>query len=72
MIKRVRQELEQQSGKFRKLHHVTVMQPVKPWKDNTSAISHYNDIQTVGLQLWYLLTSLTPQLSSSSKPAIKL
>ena len=28
-----------QSGKFRVLHHFTVMQPSKPGKDNTHAIS---------------------------------
>lgn len=29
------------SGKFRKLHHFTVMKPLKPGKDNTYAISQY-------------------------------
>ena len=40
------EELEQ-SGKFRKWHHFTVMQPLKPGKDNTCVISWYCDIQNL-------------------------
>lgn len=32
-------------GKFRKLHHFTVMQPLKSGKDNTYAISQYDNIK---------------------------
>jgi len=30
-----------QTGKFRRGHHFTVMQPVKPGKDNTDGILRY-------------------------------
>ncbi len=31
--------------KVQKSHHFTVMKPFKPGKDNTYALSQYNDIQ---------------------------
>ena len=31
--------------KFRKCNHFTVMQPLKPGKDNSYAISQYNNFQ---------------------------
>ena len=40
------EELEQ-SGKFRKVQHFTVMQSLKPGKDNTYVISRYDDIQNL-------------------------
>lgn len=49
MTKWMRQVSEQaeQFDEFTRLHHSAVMQPLTPGKDNTDAISQYNDIQNL-------------------------
>lgn len=46
-------QIIKQSGEFRTWHHLTVMQALKPGKDNTYATLRYKDIQR---RRWYLVS----------------
>lgn len=54
MTKWVSRQVEQ-SSKFRKWSHLTVMQPLKPGKHSTSGISQYNDSQNQDLSTVWLV-----------------
>lgn len=54
MTKWVSRQVEQ-SSKFRKWSHLTVMQPLKPGKHSTAGISQYNDSQNQDLSTVWLV-----------------